>query len=376
MWGLTVARVLPTKVAGSTIVLTALALLVPLHEGRSLAHWGVLTIAFIARHGRSVPRLPAPTDILVASGTAGIRCDGRTLLTAIELRPALAITDIGVGIACTTNAVPVRLLAQCMHQYGIDLSIDVVSIGQEVSLASCYGPGCAQTVGQRTLVGRRRTWLLLRLDVLANLPGITARGPSGTAAPRVLAAACHRVAQRLRENGIDAHALTAKQLDEMTDLFLEHSPLDQVRERWSTMRTADAYVKTFMIEPNQLTNTHLDRWWASPATSTAVTVRLVNANDGPRVGGLVRYVTAECPCRKYPCPNPGALLSSVSIQRRLFEATLPGGDRSLRADIPTLLASDLDSLSIATEQRVRHQQSAASVATARHRRHRRQALQK
>ena len=345
MWGLAVARVLPARSAGIVVAVAGLVLLVPVRGRRTLMDWFVVAFVFIFRFRRSAGSRLASINSSVVSETVGVRWEGQTLVAVLEVAPTLAMTAANGRDVTADNVLPVQLVAQCMRQYGLDLAIDIISAGQRVSSGSDYRTQYSEIIGKSPLVGQRRTWLILRLNVIESLAGIVARGPSRTSAPRALEAAAQRVAQRLREQGIRAHALSAKQLETMTEVLLEPTPLDQVRERWSAMRADNVYATTCVADPAKLSDVQLDRCWAWHSESTLVAIKLIKPDD-PRVGVLVRYVAPARIRRRRVRAEPGALFWTTGTQRRVFTATLPCGDRSFPADIITVRLADLDVVNV------------------------------
>jgi hypothetical protein len=233
------------------------------------------------------------------------------------------------------SELPLTLVASLMHQYGLDLDIDIVEAGCHVPAGSSYRTVYSQFVGPRHIVGERRTWLVLRLNVLANLDRIVEQGPSRRAAPKALAVAAHRVVQRLRQEQILAHALSAEEIDAMTAILLDPVGQAQNREKWSMMRSGPNFITTYVGHPEMLADGQFDRWWSWRTEETVTLVRLTaaTASSEVQVGVLVRYVQHGKAYK--PLPETKLALPP-GIQRQMLEATLPAGDRSLKMVMPTV----------------------------------------
>ena len=345
MWGLAAAKLLSVPIACIIVGAAGFSLLLPIRRRRTLLDWIAVTTSFIVRHRRAVGFTPESAIAAVGPNAIGVRHAGRTLVTALEVAPTLAVTIGGVQGTATDDVLPVRLVAQCMRQYGLELGIDIISTGARVVPGSAFGAEYSELVGRMPLVGRRRTWLVLRLDIIDNLVGIVARGPSRTAAPRALAVAAERVAQRLRQQGLRAHTLSDKQLDAVLESLLQPLYPDRIRERWSAMRTANAYAATYVADPAQLTDSQLGRWWAWPSDNTLVAIKLFGPDD-PHVTALVRYVTPRRIRSRRLRKDPGALRLTTGTQRKALKAALPVPDRNLPADAIISRLADLDPLHV------------------------------
>ncbi|WP_165827581.1 type VII secretion protein EccE [Mycolicibacterium sp. GF69] len=200
-------------------------------------------------------------------------------------------------------------------------------------------------MGPRHLVGERRTWLVLRLNSFDNLDRIIERGPSRTAGPKALAAAAHRVVQRLQQDQIPAHALSAEDLDAMGDVLLAPvGPVDN-QEKWSYIRSGPNFITTYVGNPELLAQGQLDRWWSWRTEETMTVIRLTGAGGGAevQVGVLIRYVHHG---KAYKPLAEAKLARPTGIQRQMLDAAIPAGDRSLQATLPTIAFSAVEDVRV------------------------------
>ncbi|MHC9295452.1 type VII secretion protein EccE [Mycobacterium sp. LTG2003] len=325
---LVAGRQLSPLLGGAIVAAASLMLFARIDRRTLVPDWVLVIAAHLRRRRRPIGRLPAAADVTVLAGKAGIRWQGETLVAAVEVAPALALTREGDDEPTTSNVLPLDMVVGFTQQYGLDLNIDVVSAGEHVPVGSAYRTVYSQFVGSRPFVAQRRTWLVLRLNAVDNLDGIAARGPSRRSAPRALATAAYRVVQRLGEQRIRAHALSGAELDNLSDVLLNGVAMDGCDERWSTIRTDATYVTTYVADPTEISTIQLHRWWAWRTEHTTVTIRITS---GPRIGALVRYATLGNVQR----PPTGVLTAPAGVQGPLLQAALPGGDVSLAADIPS-----------------------------------------
>ncbi|RJO79835.1 type VII secretion protein EccE [Nocardia panacis] len=261
------------------------------------------------------------TDIRVAAGVCGIRTDGTTLVAMIQVAPDLDLpTVIAEQTVYTEDTVPVELLVPLLDQFGIAVEIDIVTTGQRVRSTGSYSLLYDQLIGSHPVVGNRLTWLVVRLDQERNLPALAQRGPSAVVAPKALATAAFRIAGRLREQGIIAHALPASAVGEASRLLHSGVELSDLTERWTclTTSTPGRCVTSFRIDWTRLEGIDLDDCWSWNRGQTTVMVSLSGSGEHPR--GLVRFVgpAVEDPLPDYLRPLSG-------MQSAGLMASLPTG---------------------------------------------------
>ncbi|KAA1249879.1 type VII secretion protein EccE, partial [Mycobacterium simiae] len=332
----TVAKALPVWAAVVILLVAAVALSIPIRGRVVLVEWFAVIWAFLRQRGKPLPPALTPaTDINVISGNAGVRWDGHTLVAAVEVGPTLALTTEAGGRTDSGSVLPLSLVVSLMSQYGLNIDIDVIEAGCHVPPGTAYRTVYSQFVGPRHLVGQRRTWLVLRLNALDNLDRIVERGPSRRSGPKALAAAAHRVVQRLQQEQIRAHALSAEDLDEMGDVLLAPvGPVDN-QEKWSFIRSGPNFITTYVGNPELLAEGQFDRWWSWRTEETVTVIRLTGAGGIAEieVGVLIRYVHHG---KAYKPLAEAKLSHPTGIQRQMLDAALPAGDRSLHATMPTV----------------------------------------
>jgi type VII secretion protein EccE len=334
------AHILQVWAAALIAVAAAVLLFIPIRGRLIASQWPVVAARFLGRRRRPVsPALPPPADITVISGEAGVRWDGHTLVAAVEVAPELSLTLEAGGRSSTDSELPLALVASLMEQYGLHLDIDLVSSGRHVPPGTAYRTVYSQAVGPRPLVGQRRTWLVLRLHDLDNLAGVVERGPAHKGAPKALAAAAHRVVQRLGQEEIRARVLSAEELEEFGELLL--APVGETaREQWSTIHSGTSFITTYTTgSPQLLAEGQWDRWWSWRTEDALVTIRLRGAPQmEPTVAVAMRYVHEG----KFEKPLPDTALSLPTGQQSpMLAVGLPGGDRSMQAALPTTPLSEV-----------------------------------
>ncbi len=235
--------------------------------------------------------LPEVRNIEVAAGVCGVSGFDSTLVAMIQLAPDLDLpTIIAEKSIYTEDTIPVAALMPMLDQFGVAVDIDIVTTGQRIRPTGTYSMLYDQLVGSHPVVGHRLTWLVVRLDQHRNLAALARRGPCEVAAPRALASAAHRIAQRLRGHGIAAHALPADALHEATRLLHAGVELTQLRETWHRMESAvpGRCVTSFLVDWTRMDGATLDDCWSWNRGHTTLVVSLSGDSAGPRA--LVRYV--------------------------------------------------------------------------------------
>ncbi|MFI5715865.1 type VII secretion protein EccE [Nocardia sp. NPDC051750] len=293
-------------------------------RGRTPVRWVLDWAGF--RRGRAgraaaLAGLPPIREIRVPAGVCGIQVDGDIMVAMIQLAPNLDLpTVIAEQTVYTEDTVGVGALLPMLDQYGIAVDIDIVTTGQRVRSAGSYSMLYDQLIGPNPVVGNRLTWLVVRLDQQRNLAALTKRGPCSVVAPKALATAAHRIAGRLRERGVAAHALPADALADAFRTLHSGTELDEIREAWHCLPTSvpGRFVTSFGIDWHRLDDVTLDDCWTWSNGRTTLVVSLSGVYDGPRA--VVRYVgpAMEDVLPDYLRRLPGQQLAA-------FRATLPTG---------------------------------------------------
>ncbi|BDU01883.1 type VII secretion protein EccE [Nocardia sputorum] len=230
-------------------------------------------------------------DVQVAAGVCGVNEAGDTLIAMIQLAPNLDLpTVIAERTLYTEDTIPVDTLLPMLDQFGISVDIDIVTTGQRVRSSGSYSMLYDQLIGTHPVVGDRLTWLVVRLDQERNLAALSKRGPCAVVAPKALASATHRIAGRLRERGIAAHALPAAALQDATRLLHAGVELSDLRETWSNLESSvpGRCVTSFLIDWTRLSGVSLDDCWTWNRGRTTLVVSLTDDMAGPRA--IVRFI--------------------------------------------------------------------------------------
>ncbi len=311
------------------IVLGALIAFVSVH-GTVLSEKIGARYRYLRRRRR--PSSGIPGHVIDVDGCGVRQGDGFELVSAIELTADPAETRLRQGRAFAAETVPLDLLATMMTQYGLDVDIDVVSVGRRVPPGPAYRASYSQGVRFYAAMAERSTWLVLRVNTRRNLEGIVRRGPSRTAGPRALMAATRRLEQRLLERQIRARVLPAEELGRLDGRMTYGADPLAGTENWRDLAHDASFATTYLVDPVRTSTEKLDRWWGLDSDSTSVVLRLrkADAQAPVRISGLVRYDTAV------PIVDEldDALVPGNGRQVALLRATLPGGGSSV-VDLPS-----------------------------------------
>lgn len=329
--------------AGAVVAVALLLVVTVRLRGRTPVRWFLDWLDYRfgrAERGAALAVPASVRDIHVAAGACGVREDGDMLIAMIQLAPNLDLpTVIAEQTVYTEDTVPVDALLPMLDQYGIAVDIDIVTTGQRVRSAGSYSMLYDQLIGSDPVIGNRLTWLVVRLDQERNLQALSRRGPCSVVAPKALATAAHRIAGRLRERGISAHALPAEALVDATRMLHAGIELSEVREGWHSLRASvpGRYVTSFGIDWSELGGVGLDDCWTWNNGRTTLVVSLSAVDSGPRA--MVRYVGPAMPevLPDYLRRLPGRQLTAL-------RATLPTGTsvRDLAQDEKTVETASQD----------------------------------
>ncbi|WP_280454062.1 type VII secretion protein EccE [Nocardia brasiliensis] len=269
-------------------------------DGYPLWRIGLAVAGFRRRRQRSDQAAPAPAPVDVESGgmSVGVRWDRSGLVSMIAISPAQPLIPTRMDPADEHleggATLDLAMLARLLRFGDAVVGIDVVAAGHPLPRGTGHYASYRRALEGLPLVADRTTWLIVRLDPLANLAALRARG----SARRTLAAATVRITARLCQSGVPAAALSARKL-----ATLEHFLAPRrCQQRWDHLRAADDLVlTTFVADPHQLDADSVDRWWSmTSAVHIATTVRLSETSAGQhRVGALARYATTR-PLRQPP----------------------------------------------------------------------------
>lgn len=286
---------------------------------RRALDWGSYRLHRTAR-ARTLIDAPEARDIEVAAGICGIRSAGSRLVAMIELAPDLDLpTIIGDRTVYTEDTVPMETLVPLLEHYGIAVEIDIVTLGRRARPAGDYSKVYDQLIGSKPVVGDRMTWLVVRLDLHANLTALTRRGPCEVSGPRALATAAHRIATRLRERALAAEVLPGAALEQATRLLEAGIDPHDLSERWQRLDTTNPgrCATSFALDWSQVDTAGLDDCWRWNRGWTTLVIALGGPGNGSR--GLVRFVGPEV-----DKDLPSYLRKLPGRQSLAFRATLPG----------------------------------------------------
>ncbi|MFE3445412.1 type VII secretion protein EccE [Nocardia sp. NPDC059180] len=278
---------------GASVVTVLLVTVTVRINGRTTVRWLLDWVEYRFGRSRRAAALDTVAEVLdvhTPSGICGIRTSDSTLIAMVQLAPDLDLpTVIADKTIYTEDTVPVDALIPLLDHYGVAVDIDIVTTGQRVRPTGSYSMLYDQLIGTHAVVGDRLTWLVVRLDQQRNLGVLSRRGPCAVVAPKALAAAALRIAGRLRERGIQAHALPAVALRDATRMLHAGVELPDLRETWSRLESSapGRCVTSFHIDWTKLDGAGLDDCWSWNSGRTTLVVSLTT-DTGPRA--LVRFI--------------------------------------------------------------------------------------
>ncbi|MCX5046299.1 type VII secretion protein EccE [Aldersonia sp. NBC_00410] len=280
-------------------------------DGAPLIRRALHPVALLARR-RALAAPAAVVDVEVAGAVTGVRWgeDGLVSMISVGSRDPLSPTVFaGDAGPVDCGAIDLPTVARWLRFGDVVVGVDATSAG----LGRMPGAGklgdYTEVVGHSPLVASRATWLLVRLDPGQNLDAIKRRG----SAPKTLAAATVRIAERLRQDGICAQPLRAAQLRSQERMLAPPAAAEQ----WDHVRAGQLIMTSYAADPTELAGAH--RWWSAEA-HTATVVRLRSGpGEDVDVSGLVRYTTRD---QFMQAPLPG-LVALPGEQGAALAAGLP-----------------------------------------------------
>ncbi|MYR07562.1 type VII secretion protein EccE [Gordonia sp. SID5947] len=296
-------------------------------RGNSVAHRISARMGFIRRRMRR-PEFwyEPPFDVpLAEGGSCGVRWDGDRLITMvrIEANPR-AVTRFAPGRVITDDVVPLDLIAECLHQFDIELeSADIVSHGSRA-----YGNGniariYSQILGPLPATAFRSVTVVLRLNPLANADAIERRGGGPTGVLRTAIVATRRVANRLSGKGHAATILTAAEINSVFTALMEGTSPDDLVESWDHVQVGSMHSHNYRLDQTALSDPGLGAPWTVPSLSTVLTLHLRPAeNHEVHLSALARFNTLTAD----PVPVPEGFHPCNGHQRDAYVAGLPLAD--------------------------------------------------
>ncbi|OHU76101.1 type VII secretion protein EccE [Mycobacteroides chelonae] len=257
----------------------------------SAAGWVALGWRWLWRRKKIIgAALPSPVDTDFDGSVVGVRLHAGTLTSMIAVAGSAHTATFleRTRTASTTNTVPMSVLAPLVEQFGLAVGIEVVSAGQRRAMTGSYAALYEKIIGTRPVAAQRRTWLILRVDVVKSIQGLTTRKSLFTA----LAAATERCARQLDEAGCRARPCTADDILEAEQLLLGPGSAE-VEDRWSHIQSAAGNVATYVVQSKDLPERPIERLWIMHANAVAHSVHLKPTETGPQMAVSVRVETVQ-----------------------------------------------------------------------------------
>jgi type VII secretion protein EccE len=187
----------------------------------------------------------------------------------------------------------VGAVADGLHQFDIHLDgIDIVSVasrggGSAAESAALQDWGLEER-GEHPEAGRRRSWLVLRMNPQRNVAAVATRDSLAA----TLVAATERLAQDLDGQSCAARPLTADELAEVDSAVLADLEPTWSRPGWRYLKHFNGFATSFWVTPADITSETLEQLWVAEGGevgTSVVTVRLTTEAGRPRLSAWVRY---------------------------------------------------------------------------------------
>lgn len=295
--------------------------------------WRLRRTGASAARRRARATLPSLCEAeLPGVGPCGLAWDGQFAITMIALHGRQYATTVLVSEgADSIDTVPLKVCGELLEQFGgLELhSVDVLSDGSRTASDGRFTPRYEEMVVDRSAVGMRRTWLVLRLRPTACLDAMLYRCSVGEA----IAAATERIRQATVRAGCRAASCSTEQIMAATSALLGGYELADYQERWSDLRIGDDYVTPYRVSGADLNTRMLNDAWTIRASKAVVLVRITReAATGELMAGALVRVHTSAPLTHPPVST----LQSVAGQAfEALSATLPLGDRSVSLALST-----------------------------------------
>jgi type VII secretion protein EccE len=280
--------------AGAAIAAPGSAVLVFVRwRGQPAWSWAVLGL-----RGRRPISWDAPITVANNRSGGGVRVQDGTAVVAVQLLgKAHQVTRVTGSVTVETeNAVDVvELVPMLRHALGLQLeSISVVTFGSRHGTVGDYPRVYDSEIGTPPYAGRRETWLIMRLPVLANTQALQWRTTVGSAAVSV----AQRIAGLLRCHGLRAKVATATDLVEL-DRRLGSDAVAGDAQRWNAIRGEAGWMTTYAYPAEAVTSRILAQAWTLRADEV-----IQNVTVYPDAS-CTATVTVRTPT---PAPTPPAVI--------------------------------------------------------------------
>lgn len=309
--------------------------------GTSIARTLSDRLGFLGRRSRTPDFwYEAPFDVpLAEGGSCGMRWDGDRVITMVRIESnPRALTRFAPGRIITDDVVPLDLIADCLHQFDIELeSADIVSHGSRAygdgPIARIYG----NILGPLPATAFRAVTVVLRMNPLDNADAVERRGGGSTGVLKTALVATRRVANKLSGKGHDATILTAAEINAVFSSLLEGASPDSLTEAWDHVQLGPLCTQSFHLDQEALSEPGLGAAWTVPSLSTVLALHLEPADEAEvRLSAIARFSSMN----REPRPVPAGFHACTGHQRDAFVACLPladpFGDRSSTEYLTTL----------------------------------------
>jgi type VII secretion protein EccE len=281
--------------------------------------------------------VPAPDD--PDGRPYGMRWDGNCVVTMLRVDAARGLTFLGPGTLAGDDALPLAEIARCLTQFDIGLaSIDVVSTGARTLDDSPLAQLYQDFLGPLPATAYRSTWLVLRLDPLANTEAIAGRGGGPAGIVRAARIATRRIANLLPARGTAVTVLTAAEMDAATRLMAHYVDPGAVTERWTSLAHSGFHLTSFEVAPERLDSALLHTVWTTACLATTMVLR-ISPDDrrGAETSSVALNVVVRFATRApLPAPPHPGLRALPGAQLHMLRETLPTGPRRRGAAAPAI----------------------------------------
>lgn len=282
----------------------------------AMSHWVTLWWTWLRRR-RAMRITPAVAahDVRIDDVSIGVVAENEALITLVELHgDPLAPTVVTDTEERTVNVLSVANIADVItkvHDAHV-ISADIVSAGHRA--AGGFADLYQQMTGPTPGPAQRRSWIVLRIGLHDNLAAIDRRGGDASAAERLAAVTCLRVADTLASAGIDARPATAAAIDSVNTLLASEAP---GVDHWSHLESKNSYTGVYFADPAHIAD-DAAQWWTWPqsvSVTTLVRLTLSARGETPQIAALVRYRTEARP----PAPPVSRLGPLYGVQAMMWQ---------------------------------------------------------
>lgn len=255
------------------------------------AHWLILAVRWRRHRARLLgAAVPDPVDVNYDGSIAGVRLHAGTLTAMVAVAGAAYVpTTLARGRASdTANLVPLRVLRPLVDQFGLAVSIEVVSAGQRRAMTGNYAALYEKIIGPRPVAAQRRTWLILRAPVIDSVDALAKRSSLLTA----MAVAAERCARQLHETGCRARVCTATEVVAAEATLLGPATGEAI-DKWSHIESSSGALATYVVAAKDMPERPIDQLWVLHANAVSNSVHLRPSDSGAQMALSVRIETIQ-----------------------------------------------------------------------------------